>query len=94
MPTLHIEHEITDLATWLSAFVRFEGARREAGVLAEHIQQPVDNPGYVVVDLDFASADEARAFLQFLRERVWAVPENSPALTGAPRTLILERVTT
>ena len=94
MATLHIEHEITDLATWLTAFGQFEPARRQAGVLEERIAQPVDEPGYVVVDLDFASVADARSFLQFLTERVWSIPENSPALSGTPRTMILERVTT
>jgi hypothetical protein len=32
MATLHIEHEITDLETWLGAFGRFEEARGKAGV--------------------------------------------------------------
>lgn len=92
MPTLHIEHAITDLDTWLSAFNGFADARRQAGVRAERIQQPVDNPAYIVVDLDFATAEEAEAFLRFLRDQVWAVPENAPALAGAPSTMILEPV--
>ena len=92
MPTLHIEHAITDLDTWLSAFNGFSDARRQAGVRAERIQQPVDNPAYIVVDLDFATAEEAGAFLHFLRDQVWALPENAPALSGAPSTMILEPV--
>jgi hypothetical protein len=94
MATLHIEHAITDLATWLSAFNAFTDARRNAGVLAERIQQPVDDETYIVVDLDFATVDEAAAFLGFLRERVWAIPENAPALEGAPETMILKSVST
>lgn len=31
MATLHIEHAITDLQTWLGAFERFDEARRKAG---------------------------------------------------------------
>jgi hypothetical protein len=30
MATLHIEHSITDLQTWLGAFTRFEEASAEA----------------------------------------------------------------
>ena len=93
MATLHIEHAITDLQTWLSAFNGFAEARRGAGVLSERIQQPVDNPGYIVVDLDFATSGEADAFLRFLREVVWAIPDNAPALAGTPNTMILEDVT-
>jgi hypothetical protein len=92
MPTLHIEHPITDLETWLSAFSAFADARRQAGVRGERVQQPVDNPRHIVVDLDFGTVEEAEAFLRFLRDQVWAIPENAPALAGAPATMILERV--
>ena len=94
MPTLHIEHPITDLETWLSAFNGFADARRQAGVRTERIQRPVDNPGYIVVDLDFGTVDEAEAFLRFLKDQVWAIPENAPALAGAPDTMILEQLAT
>ncbi len=90
MRTLHIEHRITDFPTWASAFDRFAGARTDAGVRAERVQRPVDDPNYVVIDLDFDSTDEARAFLRFLEAQVWANAENAPALAGAPETMILE----
>ncbi len=89
MVTLHIEHAITDLDTWRSAFDAFADARRQAGVRAERLRQPVDDPHSIVVDLDFATVDEASAFLRFLKERVWAVPENAPALDGVQQTMIL-----
>jgi hypothetical protein len=92
MPTLHIEHPISDLDTWLSAFTGFADARREAGVQREQIQQPVDDSKYIVVDLEFGTAAQASAFLRFLNEQVWAIPENAPALAGTPRTMILETV--
>jgi hypothetical protein len=92
MATLHIEHPITDLDIWLSAFTAFADARRQAGVRAERIQQPVGDPKYIVVDLTFGTVDEATAFLSFLKETVWAIPENAPALAGSPDTMILEDV--
>ncbi len=94
MPTLHIEHPITDFDTWSAAFGRFADARRGAGVRAERVQQPVDDPRYVVVDLDFDTREQAGAFLQFLKAQVWGVPENAPALAGTPQTLILEPAST
>jgi hypothetical protein len=94
MPTLHIEHAISDLATWLGAFGAFGDARREAGVVSERIQQPVDDPHYIVVDLEFDSVAKAEAFRNFLQEVVWASPDNAPALAGAPRTMILQSVRT
>jgi hypothetical protein len=92
MATLHIEHAITDLDTWLSAFNGFASARRSAGVRAERTQQPLHDAGYIVVNLDFATADEAQAFLSFLKDQVWAIPANAPALAGTPKTMILEDI--
>jgi hypothetical protein len=92
MPTLHIEHPITDLDTWLSAFNSFGEVRRQAGVRTERVQQPIDNRSYIVVDLDFETVEQAIAFLTFLNEQVWAIPENAPALAGTPDTMILETV--
>jgi hypothetical protein len=88
MPTLHIEHPITDFATWKGAFDRFAPQRAQAGVLAERVRQPVDDPLYVVVDLDFPTAEAAAQFLTFLRTQVWSSPSSSPALAGQPLTRI------
>jgi hypothetical protein len=90
MTTLHIEHEITDFPTWHAAFRRFEEVRARSGVLRHRVQQPVDDPRYVVVDLDFSTVAEAAAFLAFLRAQVWSSPTNAPALVGAPVARILE----
>ncbi len=94
MPALHIEHRITDFDTWASAFNRFADVRRDAGVRAQRVQRPVDDPGYVVIDLDFDSTEEAQGFLRFLKTRIWGVPENSPALAGTPETMVLEAAET
>ena len=53
MATLHIEHPISDLPTWLRAFSGFADVRRRAGVRAERVFTPVDDDAYVYVDLDF-----------------------------------------
>jgi hypothetical protein len=90
MATLHIEHPVTDFATWNAAFARFAGQREQAGVRQQRILQPVDDPAYVVVDLDFDTVAEAEKFLGFLQENVWGVTQNSPALIGAPQTRILQ----
>lgn len=92
MATLHIQHPITDFDTWTSAFNRFADARRNAGVRAERVQRPVDDPKFVVIDLDFDSAEEALSFRGFLIAQVWANPENSPGLAGTPESMILEAV--
>ena len=92
MTTLRIEHEITDYSTWRTAFDRFDSARRAAGVTGQRIQHPVNDPNYIVVALDFESADRAINFRQFLETHVWSSPDASPGLAGRPRTLILDDV--
>jgi hypothetical protein len=92
MATLHIEHEITDLGTWLEAFARFEKARMEAGVRSESIYQPVDDERYIYVALEFDSVERADAFRQFLETRVWTSREASPGLGGTPRARVLREV--
>jgi hypothetical protein len=90
MTTLHIEHPITDYTVWKAAFDRFEGMRQQAGVKHHRVHRPEDDPAYVMVQLDFASSEEATAFLAFLRTNVWSSPQNAPALVGTPLTRILE----
>lgn len=92
MNILHIEHPVTDFATWRAAFDRFAPARANAGVRSARIQRPLDDERYVLVELDFDDYDSAAGFLGFLESTVWSVPANSPALAGSPRTRILQAV--
>lgn len=90
MTTLHIEHPITDLNLWLEAFDRFAEAREKAGVRAQRILHPVDDPNYIFLDLDFNTTEEARRFLAFLQSNVWSSTDNAPALAGTPQTKLLQ----
>jgi hypothetical protein len=90
--TLHIEHAVTDLATWRAAFDSFADARAGAGVTASRIFQPVDDQNYVILHLDFPSVEAATRFRGFLETKVWSTPANSPGLAGSPTARILESV--
>lgn len=92
MPTLHIEHAVTGFAEWKTAFDRFAELRESAGVQRHTVRRPIADAHYVVIDLDFDTADAANAFLDVLRERVWSSPQNAPALVGAPQARVLEVV--
>jgi hypothetical protein len=92
MATLHIEHPISDLDVWLSAFARFADARSQAGVTAQRIYQPIADPNYILVELDFDEVASAEKFMQFLETVVWASPDNSPGLAGTPRARVLASV--
>jgi hypothetical protein len=89
MCILHIEHPITDFQTWSAAFDRFSDARHTAGVRSHRVLRPVDDPCYVLVDLEFDTEDTALAFRTFLETVVWAIPENAPALAGEPKAVVL-----
>jgi hypothetical protein len=90
--TLHIEHAITDLTTWLEAFARFAPARARAGVQSESIHQPVDDDKYIYVRLGFESVEQAEGFKRFLETNVWSSPDASPGLAGTPRARVLREV--
>lgn len=92
MPTLHIEHSITDFETWKAAFEGFADFRLQGGVRRYRLQRPVDDPQYIVVDLDFDTADEATKFREALKTKVWPSREFAPTLVGTPQTKILEFV--
>jgi hypothetical protein len=92
MATLHIEHPISDIDTWLGAFGRFADAREKAGVRAVRIAQPVDDDNYIYVALDFDTVEKAEAFKRFLETNVWASADASPALKGTPTARVLEEV--
>jgi hypothetical protein len=90
--TLHIEHGITEFATWKAAFDRFAERRRDAGVTGHRIHQPHDDANCVVLQLDFPSIEQAQGFRVFLESRIWSVPANSPGLAGSPRARVLVQV--
>ncbi len=89
MATLRIEHAIHDYQVWQRAFDGFAEARAKAGVRGFAIRQPVDDPKYLMLDLEFDDAGQAEAFAEFLHANVWSSPASSPALAGAARTRVL-----
>ena len=91
MTTLRIEHAISDYDTWRAAFDRDPVQRKQSGVRRFTISRPVDDPRYVMLDLDFADTAEAEAFLVKLQE-MWQSGAAAPALAGGPQTRILETV--
>ena len=91
MITLHIEHPIRDFDTWKVAFDRDPAGRERSGVRRYRVLRPIDDPNYVMIDLDFDSASEAESFLATMRE-VWRSTAAAPALAGSPQVRIVEVV--
>ncbi len=88
MFTVHIEHPISDLATWRTAFDRDPADRAGSGVRRYVVHQPVDDPRYVLIDLDVETLEAARSFLATMAT-VWGSASAAPALGGKPVTSIL-----
>ena len=54
------------------------------------MQHPVDDPNYIIIDLDFTTTEKAQRFLAFLKKNVWSSADNAPALAGTPQTKLLQ----
>ena len=70
MYQLRIEHTVPDYNNWKRAFDSDPINRKKMGVRHYRILRPIDNPNYVIIDLDFDSAQNAEALLAAMRE-VW-----------------------
>lgn len=91
MPTLHIEHKIHDFDAWKVAFDHDPARRQQSGVRRYRISRPLDDPTYIMIDLDFDSTPEAEAFLATMRD-VWQSPQAAAALLGNPQVRIVQEV--
>ena len=91
MPTLQIEHAISDFKVWKQAFDADPVRREESGVRRYRVFRPLDDPRYVQIDLDFDSLREAEDFRAALRD-LWGSGRAAPALAGSPQTRIVEEV--
>jgi hypothetical protein len=83
MHILRIEHQIRDFDAWKEAFDRDPVGRKQGGVRRYRVLRPVDDPNYIMVDLEFDSSSEAEAFRTALQRDVWGSP---PGPTLAPWT--------
>lgn len=89
MAILRIEHPVPDYATWKQAFESDPVGRERSGVRRYQILRPVDDPNFVLIDLEFDTRGEAEALLAAMR-KVWASVEGT--LMWNPRAQIVEAV--
>ena len=91
MPTLHIEHRVGDYDTWKrTAFDADPVGRASSGVRRHRISRSVDDPNFVIIELEFETKPEAEVMHAALR-KIWG---NPLAPIGAPTARILEIVDT
>ena len=90
MPILQIEHPIRNFDAWKVAFDSDPVGREQGGVRRYRVLRPIDDPNYVMVDLEFDSSSEAEAVGAALRD-LWRRVEVE-GLIGSPRARIVEAV--
>jgi len=71
MPTLRIEHAVPDFTRWKQAFDSDPADRKGSGVRRYQVMQSVDDPNYVMIDLEFDNLAAAEGLLTTMR-RVWS----------------------
>lgn len=91
MPIVQLEHAIKDFQMWKAAFDRDPIDRQGLGVRRHRVFRPVDDPNYVVVELEFDTMSQAEACQAALQE-LWSSRTAAPALMGSPRMRIVEAV--
>jgi hypothetical protein len=89
MPSLRIEHPVTDFDAWKTSFDHDPVGRQQSGVRRYHILRAIDDPNYVMIDLEFDTRSEAEALLAALRV-VWRRVQGS--LMSNPQARIVETV--
>lgn len=91
MHVLRIEHPVREFDGWKQAFDDDPVDREASGVRSYRILRPVDDPAYVMIDLELDGQTEAEAMLSSLRE-LWSRVEGR--VIDRPRARIVEVVET
>jgi hypothetical protein len=91
MPILRIEHPVPSFDGWKAAFESDPVDRKGSGVRRYWILRSVDDPNYVMIDLEFDTLSEAEALLAAMRN-VWNRVEGQ--IMWNPQARIVETVET
>ena len=91
MTVLRIEHKVPNFDGWKKAFDSDPIDRKQSGVRRYRIFRPMDDPGYVIIDLEFDNFSHAEAALADLR-KLWSQVEGKVMVN--PQTRILSIVET
>lgn len=91
MVILRIEHPVPDFNGWKAAFDSDPVGRARSGVRRYQILRSMDDPNYVMIDLEFGTKAEAEALLAAMR-KVWAGVEGQIIMN--PQARIAEVIET
>jgi hypothetical protein len=88
---LRIEHPVPDYDRWKGAFDSDPVGREASGVRRYRILRAVDDPNYVMIDLEFDTPGHAQAMLAAMRV-VW--DRVAGTIMSDPRARIVDPVET
>ncbi len=89
MAILRIEHPVPDYAGWKQACDSDPANRRQSGVRRYQILRALDDPTYVLIDLEFDTRAEAEALLGKMR-LIWERVQGT--VMSHPQARIVETV--
>jgi hypothetical protein len=84
---LRVEHPVGDFERWREAFDSDPEDRQRSGVHSYRIMRSLEDPNYVLIDLEFKAPEPAEAFLARLRQ-LWSRVE----VMRDPRARVVELV--
>ena len=91
MYILRIEHSVPDFDGWKQAFDSDPVGREKSGVRRYRVLRPIDDPNYVMIDLEFDTVSQAEALLAAMRV-VWGRVEGTIMMN--PQARIVEAAET
>ena len=91
MYILRIEHPVPNFDNWKKAFDSDPVGREKSGVHRYQILRQIDDPNYVMIDLEFDTTSQAEALLAAMRV-VWGRVEGTIMMN--PQARIVEVVET
>ena len=89
MVIVRIEHPVPDYGVWKEAFDSDPVGREGSGVRRYQVLRVVDDPNYVMIDLEFDSSSDAEVFLAAMRT-VWV--RVAGTIMSNPQVRIVEAV--
>jgi hypothetical protein len=89
MPILRIQHPVPSYEGWKAAFDSDPVGRVQSGVRRYQILRSLDDPNFVMIDLEFDTKSEADALLAAMRQ-VWSRVQGS--IMSDPQAYIVEQV--
>ena len=91
MIVLQIEHPVPNFNSWKKTFDSDPVNRKESGVRRYRVSKLIDNPNYVIVELEFDNLENAEALLEALK-KLWNNVEGKIMMN--PQSRIIEEIET